>query len=193
MGFVGLRYSISPMPIPTVLVILADGFEEIEAVTPIDLLRRAGARVTLSSLGESLSVTGRTGISLAAEVPLDAVGTSAFDCVLIPGGPGVALLRADPRVAARLRLQAARGGWIGAICAAPLVLKDAGLLEGKRFTAHPSVVKELPDALGGERTVVDGKLFTSRGAGTALDFGLLAVENLFGRDAAASIAKSICS
>jgi len=192
-SFGSLQYSAHAMPIPTVLVILADGFEEIEAVTPIDLLRRAGAKVTLAYLGEGPTVTGRSGLSLVAEVPLDAVGTSAFDCVLVPGGPGVTLLRADPRVAALLRLQAARGGWIGAICAAPLVLKDAGLLQGRRFTAHPSVVKELPDALGGERTVVDGKLFTSRGAGTALDFGLLAVENLFGRDAAASIAKSICS
>lgn len=180
----------APMSAPTVLVLLAEGFEEIETVTPVDLLRRAGAAVTLASLGEGIHVTGRCGLTVHADKPLAAV-EGRFDCVVLPGGPGVAALRADPRVLRLVGIQARSGGWIAAICAAPTVLKDAGVLGGLRHTAHPSVAAELPDALLGERVVADGQLITSRGAGTALDFGLMVVEKLFSRDAASEISRSI--
>jgi len=177
---------------PTVLVILAEGFEEIEAITPVDVLRRAGATVTLACLAEGIHVTGRNGLTMHADAPLSTVEGRDFDCVLIPGGPGVKNLRADPRVRAAILRQHAAGRWLAAICAAPTVLHDAGLLTGRRFTAHSSVAAELPSLLAGERTVVDGHIITSRGAGTALDFGLLLVATLFSAEKAGEIGRSIC-
>ena len=163
---------------PHVLAILATGFEEIETVTPIDLLRRSGVEVVVAALSEDLLVTGRSGLTLRADTTLAAVGNRAFDCVFLPGGPGVALLRADPRMRPLVIRQHAAGGWLAAICAAPTVLHDAGLLADRRYTAHFSVAHELPAILAHERTVCDGQLLTSRGAGTSLDFALLLVEKL---------------
>lgn len=178
---------------PTVLALLAEGFEEIEALTPIDLLRRAGAEVTTAALGGQIHVTGRSGITLHADTTLETAASRDFDCVFLPGGPGVKPLRADPRVRDLVRRQHAAGRWLAAICAAPTVLHDAGLLAGRRYTAHFSIAAELPDILAHERTVADGRLLTSRGAGTALDFGLLLVEKLFSPEKAREIAQSICS
>jgi 4-methyl-5(b-hydroxyethyl)-thiazole monophosphate biosynthesis len=178
---------------PTVLVLLAEGFEEVEAVTPIDVLRRAGAEVTLAALPEGIHVTGRNGLTLHADTGLSHVETREFDAVFLPGGPGVKHLRADPRVRSLVQRHAAAGKWIAAICAAPTVLHDAGLLQGRRYTAHFSVANELPAILANERVVTDGHLLTSRGAGTALDFGLLLVEKLFSAEKAADIARSICA
>jgi len=180
---------------PTVLAILAEGFEEIEAVAPIDLLRRAGAEVTVAALGEGIHVTGRTGITLHADTTLttiESTGGREFDCLFLPGGPGVKHLRADPRIRALVLRQHAGGRWLAAICAAPTVLHDAGLLAGHRYTAHSSVAGELTEILVNERVVADGNLLTSRGAGTALDFGLLLVEKLYSPEKASEIARSIC-
>ena len=178
---------------PTVLAILAEGFEEIETVTPIDLLRRAGVAVTVAALAEGIHVTGRAGLTLHADTPLSAVMAHDFDCVFLPGGPGVKNLRADPRVRELVQRQYAAGRWLAAICAAPTVLNDAGLLTGRRYTAHFSVADELPDILAHERTVTDGRLLTSRGAGTALDFGLQLVALLCGSPKADEVARSICA
>jgi len=177
---------------PTILVILAEGFEEIEAITSIDLLRRAGAEVTTASLGEGIHVIGRTGVTVHAETALAEVLDRDFDCVFIPGGPGVKLLRADARVIDIVRRQHAAGRWLAAICAGPAVLHDAGLLAGRRYTAHFSVARELPAILAGERVVADGRLLTSRGAGTALDFALLLVEKFYSPKKADEIRLSIC-
>ncbi len=178
---------------PTVLALLAEGFEEIEAITPIDLLRRAGATVTIAALGEGIHVTGRSGLTMHADTTLATVAAADFDCVFLPGGPGVARMRADPRVVPLVVRHHAAGRWIAAICAAPTVLKDAGLLTGKRFTAHFSVATELPGLLEGERVVVDGRMITSRGAGTALDFGLELVAALFSAEKSAEISRSVCA
>ena len=178
---------------PKVLVVLPEGFEEIEAVTPIDLLRRAGADVTIAALTENIHVTGRSQLILHAETTLSAVGGQDFDMVMLPGGPGVINLRTDPRVARLVQVQASAGRWVAAICAAPSVLFAAGLLEGKRYTAHFSVAKELKDILAGERVVVDGNIITSRGAGTALDFGLVLVEKLFSAEKVAEVRAAICA
>lgn len=164
-----------------VLCVLGKGFEEIEMVTPVDLLRRAGAEVVLAALDGELQVEGRTGIFVKADAVLDEIDTESFDLLLIPGGPGVHALRADGRSAALAAAFAGSGKNVAAICAAPTVLHDAGLLAGRRFTAHFSVHGELPAALGHERVVEDGLLFTSRGAGTALDFGLALVGIAFRR------------
>ena len=178
---------------PTVLALLADGFEEIEAVTPIDLLRRAGAEVVIASLSPGIHVTGRSGMVMHADTLLSAIETHSFDCVFLPGGPGTKLLRADPRVNALVRRQAEAGRWLAAICAAPTVLHDAGLLVDRRYTAHFSVSDELPRLLPNEKVVQDGMILTSRGAGTALDFGLLLVEKLFSAEKAQEVAALICA
>jgi protein deglycase len=182
---------------PTVLAILAEGFEEIEATTPIDVLRRAGAEVTLAALGAGIHITGRSGLTMHADTTLAALEAAMpprdFDCVFLPGGPGVQHLRADPRIRALVLRQHAAGRWLAAICAAPTVLHDAGLLEGRRYTAHFSVAKELPAILSGERVVVDGHVLTSRGAGTSLDFALKLVELLFSPEKSREIAHAIAA
>lgn len=178
---------------PTVLAILAEGFEEVELITPVDLLRRAGAEVTLASLAPGIHVTGRCGVTLHADTPLAAVEGNTYDCLFLPGGPGVARLRADARAAALARRHHAAGKWVAAICAAPTVLNDAGLLKGRRYTAHFSVASELPEIRSGERVVEDGTVLTSRGAGTALEFGLALVAKLFSPEKALEIGRSVCA
>jgi len=178
---------------PTVLAILPEGFEEIEAVTPIDLLRRAGAKVTVAALNPTAHVTGRCELTMHADTTLGKAGGETYDLIFLPGGPGVLNLRGDSRVRELVQHQAAAGRWLAAICAAPTVLNDAGLLEGRRYTAHFSVAKELPHILKDERVVVDGKIVTSRGAGTSLDFGLKLVEVLFSAEKAREIAIAICA
>jgi 4-methyl-5(b-hydroxyethyl)-thiazole monophosphate biosynthesis len=141
---------------PKVLCLLSDGFEEIELVTPVDILRRAGAKVVVAGM-HGLAATGRCGIRVVADALLSDVDPHAFDLLLIPGGPGVGALREDGRAALLARDFATAGKPVAAICAAPLILMDAGLLNGKRFTAYHSVRDELggcPD----ERVVVDGNL-----------------------------------
>jgi 4-methyl-5(b-hydroxyethyl)-thiazole monophosphate biosynthesis len=178
---------------PTVLAIMPEDFEEIEAITPIDLLRRAGADVTVAALGSVIRVKGSSGIAIQADATLDTVQGRKFDCIFLPGGPGVRHLRADPRVSRLVRSQFDAGRWLAAICAAPTVLNDAGVLSGRRYTAHFSVAAELPQLLAGERVVADGMILTSRGPGTALDFGLLLVEKLFSAEKSGEVARSICA
>lgn len=176
---------------PRVLCLIADGFEEIETVTPVDLLRRAGIEVTLAAVGENVNATGRSGITLTSDVMLGETHTPAgFDLLLIPGGPGVAGLRKDGRAAALAADFHAAGKSIAAICAAPLVLHDARLLAGRRFTAHSSARSELPGAVD-DRVVVDGPLITSRGAGTAVDFSLAIITALVGEHASKQVATAI--
>lgn len=174
-----------------VLCLLVDGFEEIETIAPIDLLRRAGAEVILAAVKGGKLVTGRCGVAIQADAELAQVMNDAFDLLFIPGGPGVTALRADGRPAQLTRKFAAAGKPVTAICAAPAVLADAGLLVGKRFTAHFSVHQELPAALVAERVVKDGNLITSRGAGTAIEFGLELVSELFGDAKAREMAAAI--
>ena len=178
---------------PSVLAILAEGFEEIEAITPIDVLRRAGVDVTIAALVDGIHVSGRSGVTIHADTTLSTVQTRDYDCLFLPGGPGVKHLRADSRVRALLLRHEAAGKWIAAICAAPTVLLDAGLLENRRYTAHFSVASELPKLLENERVVVDGRLITSRGAGTALDFALRLVELLLSPEKAREVAQSLCA
>ncbi len=190
--FAGTRAAFYSLGMKTrVLCLVAEGFEELELVGPVDLLRRAGAEVVLASVEEGLPVGGRNGLVMKVDVLLDALDATGFDLLFLPGGPAVARLRADGRAAGLAGEFVAAGKPVAAICAAPLLLKDAGLLEGRRFTAHFSTVGELPDALTGERVVEDGLILTSRGAGTAVEFGLALVDRLFGEAAEEEIARSI--
>lgn len=174
-----------------VLCLVADGVEELELVAPVDVLRRAGAEVVLAVVGEGIHVTGRNGMVLHGDMALGEVEVGEFDLLFVPGGAAVTVLRKDGRAAELARRFVAAGRPVAAICAGPLVLEDAGLLRGKRFTAHFSVANELPGAQTGERVMEDGLVMTSRGAGTALEFGLALVDRLFGEAKEEEIARAI--
>ncbi|MBC8348274.1 MAG: DJ-1/PfpI family protein [Verrucomicrobia bacterium] len=175
----------------TVLIILTDGFEEIEGVAPIDLLRRAGAQVTLASCTDSLEVTGKCAVVIKAEVFLDDCLDNDFDLLVLPGGPGTFDLRKDERVLELVQSRHAKGLPQAAICAAPLILLDAGILNGKTYTAHFTCSEELPELREDLAVVEDEEIITSRGAGTAVAFGLRLVALLFGEEKANEIAASI--
>lgn len=163
---------------PTVLVPLFEGFEEIEAVTIIDVLRRANIEVTTASLTTN-TVMGAHAIAITADKLLDEVDFSQFDAIVLAGGAGTFRLREDPRIAKILIAQANANKLVAAICAAPTVLSAAGLLKGKRATSFPSVKAQME--VGEYLTipvVVDGKIVTSQGAGTAMVFALKLVEIL---------------
>jgi 4-methyl-5(b-hydroxyethyl)-thiazole monophosphate biosynthesis len=168
---------------PRVLVPLAQGFEEIEAVTVVDLLRRAGIEVHTASL-DGPQVTGSHGIALQTDIALDAAVASDYDMIVLPGGmPGAEHLKNDPRVVSLLRRFAADDRYTAAICAAPSVLAHAGLLDERAATSFPGflTVDSAPGIrLREDPVVVDGKVVTSRGAGTAMEFGLALVELLEG-------------
>ncbi|MGA2451698.1 MAG: DJ-1 family glyoxalase III [Polyangiaceae bacterium] len=174
-----------------VLCILAPGFEETEAIAPIDLLRRAGAEVVLASLDGEAWVESRNKLAVRTDAPLADANPADFDLFVVPGGPAVRALRADGRAKELARRFVEARKPVAAICAAPLILEDAGLLDGRRFTAHDSTYGDLPRALASERVVEDGLLTTSRGAGTSIDFGLALVRRLFGEAVAAEVASDI--
>jgi 4-methyl-5(b-hydroxyethyl)-thiazole monophosphate biosynthesis len=166
-----------------VLVLLAEGFEEIEAVCLIDLLRRAGLQVTTAAL-QHLLVNGAHGIPIQADQRLAEVEHQHFDLILLPGGLlGTHNLAHDPRVIQLLQQQHQQEGWLGAICAAPMVLAQAGLLHNKTITCYPGTLAPDQPQNGhhtGNAIEQDGKIVTSRGPGTALDFGLILIELLAG-------------
>lgn len=172
------------------IIPIAEGFEEIEAVVLIDVLRRADVDVRVAGL-TSGPVRGSRGVVLVPDCPLDEVLELAPDAVILPGGRGGAeALRDDDRVRKLVTEQLAAGRIVAAICAAPIALATAGLLAGRVVTSHPSVRDELGDVRYSEtRVVVDGTLVTSRGPGTALELALELVELLCGADVAESIAE----
>ena len=167
----------------TVLVPLAHGCEELEAVTVIDLLRRAGVTVTVAGL-EAGPVTASRNVVLLPETTLDAVLDQDFDMVVLPGGLGGAQrLEADQRIAVLLRRMTEQGRFVAAICAAPRVLAKAGLLQDREVTAYPGILDGQPEIrLSSAAVVRDGTFITSRGPGTALDFALSLIEILCGRE-----------
>jgi 4-methyl-5(b-hydroxyethyl)-thiazole monophosphate biosynthesis len=167
---------------PRACVLLAAGFEEIEAVTIIDVLRRAEVEVITLSIEGGLAVRGSHGITVEADRKLaDAQGES-WDAVLLPGGiPGATNLRDSRAVQDLIKKQHGREGRIGAICAAPIALGAAGVLAGRKATSYPGFEKELRGATCvSDRVVRDGNITTSRGPGTALDFALAVAAELRG-------------
>lgn len=164
-----------------VVVLLADGFEEVEAVTSIDLLRRAGCDVTVAGVtGER--VTGAHDMVVAADLPLSSC-TGRFDAVLVPGGmPGASNIARSKDAVTLIRMIAESGGVVAAICAAPaVVLAPNGLLDGKEATCYPGYEKEFGNVRFSEdRVVVDGNTITSRGPGTAAEFAIKLIEVLLG-------------
>ena len=176
----------------SVCVLLAEGFEEIEAVTIVDVLRRAGVDVVTLGV-EGRQVLGSHGLKLEADKILREGADHEWHMVILPGGmPGSENLRDHPEVQALVKRQSEKGGRLAAICAAPIALASAGVLEGRRATSYPG----FGGALAGsdyreERVVVDGNIITSRGPGTAMEFSLRLVEELKGREAAAALAESM--
>ncbi len=168
---------------PRVAIILADGFEEVEAIAIIDVLRRAGIDTVIAGLHEGPVASART-VKVIPDTVIDTVKAEDFDMVVLPGGqPGSDNLNADPRVKDLIRSFSQKGKLTGAICAAPYVLANAGVLRGKRATSYPSYKDKLGGAVYEEKPVViDGTVLTSRGAGTALGFGLAIVEKLISRE-----------
>ena len=168
-----------------VLVPLADGCEELEAVTVIDLLRRAGIEVVSAGLREG-PVTASRGVVLLPDRTLDEVLGDDFDMIVLPGGlPGADHLDADPRIHALLQRMAEQDKYTAAICAAPKVLLNAGLLDGRQATAYPGIIDGRMAAgsqLLDQPVVSDGRVVTSRGPGTAMDFALTLIEHLLGAD-----------
>ncbi len=173
-----------------VLVPLADGCEEIEAVTVVDVLRRAGFEVVAAGLRDGV-LTASRGVKLAPDVAFDAVDPLAFDAIVIPGGAGgVQNLLKDGRVPEAVRALHGAGRWVCAICAGPLVLDAAGVLGGVRATCYPGV--ELAStARVNERVVVDGRVITSQGPGTAMAFALEIVRRLDGAANAQRVASGL--
>lgn len=175
-----------------VLVPLAPGFEEIEAVAVIDLLRRAQITVTVAGVDPG-PIVGRTGITIVPDAVLIEVVGREYDLVVLPGGAaGAERLKREPALAALLRRTAEAKRLVAAICAAPTVLAAAGLLHGRRVTSHPSVKDQLVGVhYHDEPIVVDDVIVTSRGPGTAVAFGLALVELLQGAAIATELRRSV--
>ncbi len=168
---------------PSVLVPLAEGFEELEAITIIDLLRRAEIEVVVAGLQDGPIRASRNTVHLA-DMNLDQALQRSYDMVVLPGGlPGADHLNADSRIRTLIQQMAAEDRYTAAICAAPKVLADAGVLEGKEATSYPGFLKQTNAIeVEGADVVTDGKVVTSRGPGTAMDFALELIALLSGEE-----------
>lgn len=167
---------------PSVLLPLAQGSEDLEAITVLNILRRAGIEAISASL-DGQAIRGSRGTVIVPDTSLDEALKRDFDMVVLPGGqPGTNNLKADTRIIKLVQDMAAEGRYVCAICAAPSILATAGLLDGKRATSFPGALDAFPHVSRQPQAIVeDGKLITSRGPGTAMDFALTLVERLSGR------------
>lgn len=176
-----------------VSVLLADGFEEIEALTVVDLLRRARIYVDMVSIMDDYMVDGAHGINVQAEDLFEEADFSDTDMVVLPGGmPGTTHLMEHAGVRKLVKEFAEHGRYVAAICAAPKVLAQAGILKGKKITCYPSVEKEIQGAvLLHTPTAEDEHVITGQAAGSAIAFALKLIEVLAGEEKAAEIANAI--
>lgn len=175
------------------LILLAEGFEEVEALTVVDLLRRAEFGCDMVAVGNAGQVTGSHGITVQADKKFSEIAAEAYDGLILPGGmPGTKNLAEDERVLALLRDFHAAGKLTAAICAAPSVLAKAGLLEGRDAVCYPGKEGQLTGAkVGFDPVAVDGSVITSRGLGTAIAFALAIVAYLDSSERADALAKAI--
>jgi 4-methyl-5(b-hydroxyethyl)-thiazole monophosphate biosynthesis len=176
-----------------VLVPISDGFEEIEALTIIDVLRRAGADVTVAGLND-LKVKGRSNVTVIADKVMDeSLIHDHFDMLTLPGGlPNAYTLRDDPKIISFIKEMDKSDKFVTAICAAPAALKKAGVLKGHKATNYPGVAADLSGEDYVEQAVVESEnIITSRGPGTAMEFALSLVKKLFGKEKAAQIAEDL--
>lgn len=176
-----------------VLVPIANGCEEIETVGIIDILRRAGADVTVASVNQ-LHVTASRGVKLSADKLIDECANQTFDLIAIPGGiPGAEYIRDCPTLITMLKKQKQENRLYAAICASPeVVFQTHGLLDKKKATCHPSRIKNMKNKEAcHQRVVVDGNCITSQGPGTAIEFSLELVKLLYGKDKAAQVGEAL--
>ncbi len=175
-----------------IIVPLAEGFEEIEAVSIVDVLRRAGLEVVTASL-ESNPVKGSHGIPVVADKIIGGLRSVDFNCIILPGGmPGAENLKKSDAVLSYIKHIFSKGGYVGAICAAPIVLAQAGILYGKRVTSFPGYEPELEGAKStGAPVEVDGAIITGRGPGCAVQFALEIVRILSGERLMAELRKNM--
>ncbi|MGK2926456.1 MAG: DJ-1 family glyoxalase III [Lysobacterales bacterium] len=175
-----------------VLVPLADGCEELEAVTIIDLLRRAGIEVVVAGLRDG-TVTASRGVRIQPDMSLDEALLKEYDMVALPGGlPGADHLAADHRITDLLKRMNDAGRFVGAVCAAPKALARSGVLQGRTATAFPGVLQQEGHRdISADAVIRDGTVITSRGPGTAMDFALELIEALAGREARAKVEKGL--
>ncbi len=175
-----------------IYLFLANGFEEVEALCPLDLLRRAGLEVTTVGIGGDV-ICGSHGIRVEADINELMFTDAAPDMIILPGGmPGAKHLDESRTVDAAIKAAARRGAWIGAICAAPFLLGRRGLLAGKRAICYPGFEAELTGAeISKERVVRDGNIITAAGMGVALEFGLALVAALKGDEVAEQLRRTV--
>ena len=174
-------------------IFMADGCEEIEGLTVVDVVRRAKMEIKMISITGKREVTSSHGVTFLADALASEVNYDELDGIVLPGGmPGTLNLGADATVNEVIHKFAAEGKLVAAICAAPSVLGAAGILEGKRATCHPGFEEKLTGAQTSEDSVVvDGNIITSRGMGTAIPFALALTEQLVSREKAEEIKKGI--
>lgn len=176
-----------------VVLLLGTGFEESEAIVPLDLLRRAGVEASTAAL-DALQVTGEHGITLTADLLLSQVDPALVDMVVLPGGlGGVAAIEASPAALLFIRQVYEQGGYVAAICAAPTVLAHMGLTDRRRAVCYPGMEEQMGSAVvqKGTPVVVDGHLITGEAAGSSFAFGLKLVALLKGAEAAEEVAHGI--
>lgn len=178
-----------------VYMFLANGFEEIEALSPLDLLRRAGVQVTTVGVGGGDLIVGAHGVAVQADMPDTMYRDAHPEMVILPGGmPGAKNLDESRTVDDALKAAYASGGYLAAICAAPMVLGKRGYLEGKGAICYPGFEETLKGATlsaDGARVVTDGKVITAAGVGVALEFGFALVTALKGADVADEIRRAV--
>lgn len=173
-------------------VFMVDGFEEIEALTVVDLARRAGIEVDVVSVMEEEKVCGSHKIPVICDMHISKIDKQAYDMVVLPGGPGHGKLEACRELMEMVDNYHAAGKYVAAICAAPSILGKRGLLHGKKACCFPSFEKYLEGAeVSFDKVCVDGNVITSRGMGTAMDFALAIVEALEGKQKSDEKAKEI--
>ncbi|MFL0197065.1 DJ-1 family glyoxalase III [Clostridium sp. WILCCON 0269] len=175
------------------VVLLAEGFEEIEALTCVDVLRRANIHCITCSINSKKDVTGAHGISVNADSLLEAVNVDEYHAVILPGGmPGTINLRDDEKVIEFIKKLHTENKIVAAICAAPIVLKKAGIIEGKKVTSYPGFEEELAsDNYSEESVVQEGNLITSRGPATAIYFVFKILENLVDKNIVENLKKDM--
>lgn len=177
-----------------VYILLADGFEEAEAIVPADLLRRAGAEVALVGVTGRV-VTGAHGIAVACDLELEQVERTQMELLMLPGGlGGVQNIGASSAAMELIQSAAESGCYVAAICAAPSLLGTLGLLNGRKAVCYPGMEETMGtvDAQRGHSVVADGRFITGEGPGAAFDFGLKLVETLKGADAARQVSHDAC-
>ena len=175
-----------------IYVLLTNGFEEVEAITPIDIMRRAGLSVKTAAVADSLTVVGSHDIPVTADIMIDDVDTADMEALILPGGPGHTNLDDSVKVHKLIDYAVENNILLAAICASPSILGKKGILSGKKATAFPGFEQFL---LGAEvlpdKSVCDGKIITAKGAGASAEFGFMLTETLAGKEMADKLRESM--